>query len=751
MRSGYAPQTTGVTVGTVTVDGVPREATSVSTERELGGGGVPGMKATAAAEGNAEWAQLVNASSAPAYSPWTRTGNWPPATGSAIQVTTGTQFESFRMLTGVVSDSGAGSDGLISSSLIDPVDRLHREVTILPMLAVMPPNTFGGPLRAVGMSSDWVASKALRLCGFHSTPPLIAASPGVDVPGWGSVWPERGTCLTASNFVGTAAADFLSSEWGWGMYSVDATYSPDGTLAMSGMEASALVSEYHAASSAIRVSPVGSSAMIELVVNSDRSIKAQYTYDGTSTVVATLPAVAKTFTRVSMRVSAGSIWLGTNDGRVASGTNPAPSSVMSANVQTVAIRAVDGSRIGGVVVGVMPSGYYHSFKVNARLYAGTSLNPKMVATPAILREDGLDLLSEIANASCRSYWWDEDGMLSWIPGDYMMARTSSLTITSKDNLINLGWSESLADTYESVAVGYKTPVVSRSRFPDVMVWQGSGDSMGSNETKDELVYPASDEDWIQPDASPILAQGSFLSDLNLGRRSLMGGIRTDGNTTSWAYLSGGTEYLKTTIKYISALRWKFTYETAGLPTGESIQRAMPNETATTGFWQRWRNEKLPIIRAYGKTAWADASVAAGSGPPAAGTYQHDGDKWVQGYSDETAGRIAAFLADWLCKPRIRATDVEVIHDPRIQVGDVVTVRDEHAHGVELKVLVTRVKQTVSAGASSMILDFFVIEGGSAWRTLGDHNAAGTGSLSAHNTQESGESMGEHNADPWHNA
>src|SRR5699024_3431830 len=140
------------------------------------------------------------------------------------------------------------------------------------------------------------------------------------------------------------------------------------------------------------------------------------------------------------------IWLGTDDGRAVSGANPAPSSVMSANAEVVHVRATSGSRIGGVAVGVMSFGYYHGYALSSRLYAGTNLNPKMVATPSVLRRDALDVLSEIAHATCRSCWWDEDGFLSWIPGDYMLVRAPGLTLTSRDNLLDLGWAEALADT-----------------------------------------------------------------------------------------------------------------------------------------------------------------------------------------------------------------------------------------------------------------------------------------------------------------
>lgn len=750
MRSGFAPSTTGDVLGRAIVDGVEREATSVSTVRELGGNGVPGVSSTAAAEGSVEWAQLANATSAPAASPWARAGNWPPRPGSAVQVFAGTEFQAFPMLTGVVDDSAAGSDGVASSSIIDPVDRLHRKVTILPMLASMPPAEYGGTLRNVGLSSDYIVDKILRHCNVYTTPTLPASSAGVYVPGQGSMWPERGTCLTASNFVGTASASFLQSEWGWGMWSALATYTPDGTLPMNGMEISCMVSQYHASGGSVRVSPVGSTATIDLSINADRSIDARYTYAGSTQISCSLPAVALGYTRVSMRVSAGSMTLMTDDGRTVTGANPAPSSVMSANVSTVEIRASEGARIGGVTVGDVPFRHFLDQKLTGRLYAGTNLAPQILSSEKIIRRDSLDVIQEIAEKTCRAYWWDEDGFFHWMPGDYMMVRAPGLTLTSMDNLTDLGWSEALGDTFRDVTVDYETPVVSRSRYPDIMVWQGSGDSMGSNETKEQIVTPSSGEEWILPDAAPKLAGTGFFADLNLGRFSFMGGVRTDGMQTAWAYRTGGTQYLTSSIEYISPLTWKFKHVAAGLPTGESVQLTMPEDGSTTAVWPRWRGEKLPIVRAYGKVEWANASATAGAGPSAAATYQHDGGKWTQGYSGETAGRIATFLSSWLCVPRVKATGVRIVHDPRIQVGDVHMVRDEHAHGVELKVLVTRVAQSVTPGAQDMELDFFVISGAPAFpATMGVHNSAQLSTLSAHDVSQSGNTLGGHDLAPNH--
>lgn len=749
MRSGYAPPLIGTPTAEVTVAAAGRDVTSVSTVRELGGGGVPGMNATAAASGGIEWAGTT-VQDGPSPSPWNRVGNFPPTPGSDVTVSVGTiERGVYSMLTGVVDDSAAGSDGIVTSNIVDPVDQLHRKITYSPLLASMPPLEVGGQLRNIGLSSDFIVDILLRRCAMFSTPYQPAAVKGVNVPGQGSAWPERGTCLTAGQRTTQAqGVDFLSSEWGWGIYDCDATYAPDGNFTIAGgAEISCMVSQYHAATSDLTLSVNGSNQWFRLVIGATRAVSAQYYNGATTTTIATLPA-APDYRRVTMRISAGSVWLGTNDGRVATGTHTAPSAVTTANVSQLGVRVIRGGRVGGIIAGNMPAGNYFNQTLNARLYAGTNLNPKLIASPRIENKDALDQINEIAQATCRAYWWDEDGLFVWIPGDYMLLREpdSRGALTSLDNLLDLGWSEALADTYAQVSVDFDDPVVARSATPNVTVWQGSGDSMANSESVEEIVAPSTDEEWIRPDLNPREAWDSaWVNDINHGRWSVKGGVRTDGTSTWWAR----NELDIADAEQIGPFAWKFTYETTNVPAGQSVQRAFPNDDASTGYWMRWRNEKLPIIRAYGKVEWAADSITQGSGNGTAGVYQHSGGKWIQGYSRETPGRIADFLEEWLCKPRVKATNVAVVHDARVQVGDVVTVRDEHAHGIELKVLITRVDQSTTVSEQTMSLDFFVIEGAPAWVTLAQHDAAQTSTFAAHNTSQGGETLDEHNSDPRH--
>lgn len=741
MRSGYAPQLSQVPVGEVTVDGTVREVTEVSTVREIGGGGVPGVSAVPAAQGDVTWAQLQTSSSEASYSPWTRTGNWPPSPGSDVQVDLGTQLEKFRALTGVIDSNSAESDGVISSSIIDPVDRLHRRVNLVSYLHSMPPTALGGDPLNVGMSSDWVADIVMRRCAYFTTPYMSAGMSGVNVPGTGSMIPERGTITSAGRYGASGlAAQFLGSEWGWGIHSADATYTPDGTItAASQFTIALMIADRHENIAQVLVSE--GAGEWNLRVNADRSLN--LLYNG-STIVSLPSGPVR---RVEARIAAGSAILRTDDGRWASGTHPALSPVTTAPVSSVRISVRTGANIGGVMVANMPNQYFLNYPLNARIVGSTNLNPSLLASPRIDNRDALEVLSEIAEATCRAFWWNEDGVLQWWPGDVLLGREPMHTVTSLDSLIDLGWSEGLSGSYRSVEVDHKVPGVTRSRTPNVTVWQGSGDSLESGQYAEEIASPSDDEEWIQTQWSPTLAGEGFLNEHNHGRFSVWGGVVSDDTFTAWA--DYGNE-LTLGFQPIGNVAMKYTYLAGAIPSNKSVQLTFPNDASTTAVWSRWRNEKLPIIRAYGRVDWTDSSVSAGSGPVAAGNYSHDGGKWAQGISGETPGRIAAFMAEYLCTPRAISESTEIVYDPRVQVGDVLLVQDLDAHGVNLKVLVTRVNQKVSHDDQEMKLDFFVIEGWPAIVSLAQHDAAQSGkTLSQHDTSQAGETLSEHDEDPPH--
>lgn len=730
MRSGDMRSVAAVPRATVNGG----DAVRVWSDRSLGGGGLPGLSLSAAADGSVTWPKRATVSDGPAPSPFRRQDGFPPAPGSPVDLAVGTvEAGVHRVLSGVVDSSSSGSDGLVESDVIDPVDQLHERVTIPPMLAIMPPRNMDGDGRFVGLSSDYVADQAMRRCGVYSTPYQPAGSAGVSVPGQGSAWPDRGACDSATGFDGTGTVRFASVPWGWAITDGDAMYEPDGSTSVEGLEIGVMVSSGHAANASV-TALTGSGTLVLRVLDS-RVVEVRES----NVLVCSISAASSSTTRVRVRFQGGTATLTDTQGREATGTYS-----LSGAVANVRIQAAPGARVGGVIAANLPTNWYLDQVMTARLSAGTGMNNLLLASPAVENRDALSLLQEIAEATCRAYWWNEDGVLLWVPGDALLARTPVTTLTSRDSLVELGWSESLSSTYRSVQVSHQTPAITRTYNASATVWQGNGGTLSPGVTE-EIISPPSGEDWIQVDRSPVVAGISGFDHLNRGRKTIVGGTLESDSETRW-----GNAYLTTSMEVIGPNAWKLTYTASPPPAGFDLQLALPDDDATSAVRKRWRNEKLPIVRAYAKTTWAEEAVTAGAGPSGAGQYQHDAGPWVQGYSGEGPGTVADFLTRWLTTPRAVFEGVRVVHDSRLQAGDVVTVRDEHAHGVSAKAIIVRLEQDTTAGSQGMSLDLFVIDVENLMLSLAEHDESmASAAFSTHQAGRPNEAMAEHAIAPDH--
>src|SRR5699024_1618284 len=98
----------------------------------------------------------------------------------------------------------------------------------------------------------------------------------------------------------------------------------------------------------------------------------------------------------------------------------------------------------------------------------------------------------------------------------------------------------------------------------------------------------------------------------------------------------------------------------------------------------WRGMGLPIWRARGRAAFADASVSYRRGPAWAPAYEHDIGAWG---SRNDAHRIGDYLADRMSSIQVVLSGLAVVPDPRRQLGDVIEVAAQGSLGAVLRGLV----------------------------------------------------------------
>ena len=87
--------------------------------------------------------------------------------------------------------------------------------------------------------------------------------------------------------------------------------------------------------------------------------------------------------------------------------------------------------------------------------------------------------------------------------------------------------------------------------------------------------------------------------------------------------------------------------------------------------------------------------------------EHDAGPWVQEPAE--IQELAEWLAGQVSAPRAVIRDLNVIPDFRRQLGDVVWVEDPDNMRIRVKLLITKISTTVSAGSADQTVGGRIIE------------------------------------------
>ncbi|MDO5534110.1 MAG: hypothetical protein Q4F65_05615 [Propionibacteriaceae bacterium] len=730
MRSGPGPSGTPVTApaSTVTLDGTPRPHLAVSVSRDLpsdlpasvaAGGGL------VSAGGEVTWAPAEVVTSRD-VSPWA--AGAVPAPGTPVTVDMDAGHGAHRVFTGAVEDTTGGTGKASASTLVDHIHRLDARVSIEPLLRLMPPASEGGDYRRIGLSPIYVVDRVMRACRYFTTPPL-EYDPAVSVPLQGSVWPERGTCTAAGSQPASTNAHATFYQADGRLYAADvvATYAPrvsrpgttavclSLTVASTGHTEAAFLHAYYGATA------------VTLVVHSSGAVSARY---GATTVAGPIDGRGA---RVSLLVKGGTWTLRTSTGLSATGTQAVTSTAMS----SITLSASAGARIAGAQISY-PRGTFEEHATlahvpNARVRPGVTSPGLLDATPAIVNERGIDVLRDISKALCSPLWLDEDGVLQWAGPDVLRAQSPAVTITARDSLLALDWRVSLDHTRSTTTVKWDKPAISVRRWPNVTLWEGRKETLNAGDELREFIDVPADEDWIGVNLPGLYAGADTGGDerLNRGIGSWVGGYRvaTDGTAAGWVTPAHATASLSR-VTHATYLHEKVVNTT--LPAGVThvVTEVSP---ASAGLWPKWDGQALPILRGYAKTTWTSVNTdSVLTGPADRPPLVHDAGPWVQHAGTVGAGdvdvpaRLAGWLATQVNTPTPEVTGLEVMPDPRIQLGDVIALADPDNLGVALTGLVVGLTLAQSGPGASMVLALRVISANPTHATYDHLQAAWTG-------------------------
>lgn len=693
---------------TVLVNGVVRAHESWSINRDIvgdlpdqvvAGGGI--RQAT----GSIVWAEQPDVTDASA-NPWNASAGWLPKTGELVQIYVSDGLTSWPQFVGVIDESIGDAGGSPQSSIIDFTDYLNRPFRHSTVLRLHPPRSDGGDFMGVGMTPAYVIDRLFRGSGFYATPPR-EVNCVMSAPLQTSTWPEWGSVVSASSATGGIVTHglYYRAPWGWCMSDFLAVYDPATTVTRTDpVQLTCMVAAEHTGS--FTLDAEYGAPRLRLWINPDRQAVALW--DGVEVCRLALGAG----TTVSLLVKGGVWTIKTDLGASITGTKTIPAGV---NLSHVIINADANSRIAGVQISKPTAvSEFKSLAPYTKYYQQTGIFVNVMdVLPSIADRTIIDVLTDISKATLSPFWFDESGKPVMYGSDVLMSQPSAQTVTALDDITKLSWTDSRLGMRSSVTVKYRFPVMNRSRVSNVLLWQGSGETMTSGQEKSLFAKEPDDEDWAEIDNG--LDTGGFTR-FNQGRGTWTTTYLEDGAGA----FSDAAGYVVKSMQTIDDETKLFSISTLALPAGKSLVCGIPDDA--TNYFPRFRGMGMPVLRGRARVKWSDMTLtAAQTGPAGFPALEHDAGVWsvrTEGTLIQT--RIADFIAAQVTSPSPVITGMEVIYDPRRQLGDVITIKSEKLLGIELTALIVGVRN--SAGSSfTQSLDVRIITKKSLYTTYAEYD------------------------------
>lgn len=654
------------------VNGVRREVESFTSDRDLAGdlpeqvaagGGVSG------GSGTIVWAQLEDVQSRE-VSPWHKPAGWPPSSGDRVQVYVTDGVTDFPRFTGAIDKSSGTVGGGMQSTVIDDRDKLNASFSHQALLRHHTPYGEGNAYRSIGLSHWYILTAALRAAGIRNTPPMVAEV-AMSAPLQGSVWPEAGTLTSAGGSGGTIHADFYAAPWGYAAASFAASYQPRTSAAMTDTYQLTLMvgSEHSEDAQVIAYYGTNAADRIRMRVWPGRNVTA---YLNNTSVAALSAAQMQNATMLTLLVKGDSWTLRTDAGTQSSGTLARSSSALMSRID---VTAGAGARVAGLQVGrPLTTGHEFSslsFTPSMRFIPG-NLGSSMDMMPRLEGRNVADLVDEICKSALIAAWFDESGVFQLVASDKLRGASPVQTLTTLDDITELGWEDSLLSVRSKVEVTWKDPSISKGRSQRKELFRGSGDSMESADNIEVWATPDDDTEWFGVDRDLTILTDANWGTYNSKRGSFAGAFFS--NSAGDEVPTSGNP-LTITTENVGSVALKINHVAGSFASG--IEANLKTSPSAQAMWAYLRDQNLPVIRGYGEGKWVDAVTASTTlGPSYAPALTHELGYWGQEFFDggSVAQRIADHIASMVTAPAPTLSGVGVLYDPRRQVGDVIIIQ-----------------------------------------------------------------------------
>lgn len=701
----------------VTVDGVERPVVSVSLDGEMRSdlpSQISRSSGTLSRGGSVVWGAsdvLDNLHS----TPFRDYGVWRPSKGQRIVVYVGDGISWWPRFSGLVDETTGEAGGGFQSSIIADLDRLSAEFICEAHLTRMPPLSGSTTWRNAGLAPMFFVDAAMRAGGYYVTPPTISTSV-LHVPLQGSLLPAIGTrgelLPGAGAHTGSGAfQENWSAPWGLSSGNFKASYSPRLAFPPSTpLMISMMFTSAHAGSADVIVHYGGSSNYVRLVIGATGNAVVQTVRGSTTTEICRIAnAVGLGANRAELVIRGGSADLRLNTGQRATGT---VSGLLEQPMSRIDLSAAPAARIAGVQVSNPETwedfqnlNFTNTARIrthdgNTTTWGVTNASPRFEAAPAS------SVLEGLADATLSGMWFDELGVLNFAPANGIRSQASAQTITTADDVLALAWSDRLLAVASRVTVGYLHPALKNGSLRSIEVARGSKQTLSSGDYLEDVYTPDGDTDWLGVDTNPRRLPDFGWEEYNGSSGSFVGVTYYDGENASVGSPPGSTSI---SVSKTGLSEYTVIHEAATYPAGVTAETATYPVFDGSGLWPRNRDRELPVLRAWALVRWVDRETTrqVGSVGPVLRI-----DLGGQA-TPATAERVRDYLHAVVSSPYPQITDLEVVPDPRRQMGDVITIQSENYLGVTLRCLITSISESMDGHYSqSLGLDVLNVTTGS---------------------------------------
>ena len=403
--------------------------------------------------------------------------------------------------------------------------------------------------------------------------------------------------------------------------------------------------------------------------------------------------------------------------------------------QTDIVDQVGGERIIGAAV------WYTSSANAQRIVASTAELPVSIQLSSLEQERSIatrsaenvtarSVVDAWSEATLSSLWMDEHGRPFAFARDRLLDRQVSRTLRIDEEVFDGTWSVGDDSRRRSVVVKGQAAALDRlgdgSTMRTLIYQEGSSRTVDGSEVFERFIEAPSEEEWGPVD----LTANQFGIDPMLGaapgRGTWIGAVSSlrdsSDDPETWVHQNGITYTI--TIERLGNRTLKVTETIGGVPWNRSVYLKTASEL--TQIHPTYRGIPSPTIRGAWKTTWADFTVTGSSeGPPWAEELVHDASWWL---TPADAQRFADALAAEVTQPMPTLSQVDVLWDPRRQIGDIeewTAVDKTGAESWRARVLITGYSEAWDGHVPSQSVDVRVI----SWtdptdgKTYGDLAAA----------------------------